>query len=50
MHGAGAALRDAAAELGAGQADLLAERPQQRLSGSTSTSSVLPLMFKLRHL
>ena len=30
MHGAGAALRDAAAVLGAGQADLLAHHPQQR--------------------
>src|SRR5262249_52885486 len=30
VDGAGAALRDAAAILGAGQADLLADRPQQR--------------------
>ena len=30
VHGAGAALADAAAVLGAGQPDLLAQRPQQR--------------------
>src|SRR5438045_7882705 len=30
MHSAGAALRDAAAELGAGEPELLADHPQQR--------------------
>jgi hypothetical protein len=30
MHGAGAALRDAAAEFGAGQSDLIANDPEQR--------------------
>src|SRR5262245_47676586 len=30
VHGAGAALRDAAAVLGAGETDLLADHPQQR--------------------
>src|SRR5439155_10725576 len=30
MHGAGTALRDAAAELGAGEAELLANHPEQR--------------------
>ena len=30
VHGAGAALRDAAAVLGAGQADLFPDHPQQR--------------------
>src|SRR5580765_8233453 len=33
VHGARAALRDAAAVLGAGEPDLLADRPQQRLIG-----------------
>ena len=30
MHGAGAALRDAAAEFGAGQSELVAQHPEQR--------------------
>ncbi len=30
VHGAGAALRDTAAVLGAGETDLLADHPQQR--------------------
>ena len=33
VHGAGAALRDAAAVLGAGQADVLPDRPEQRRVG-----------------
>ena len=45
---AGAALRDAAAVFRAGQADLLADHPQERgLSASTSTSRTLPLMLSL---
>ncbi len=33
VHGAGAALRDAAAVFGAGQADVLADHPKQRRVG-----------------
>ena len=45
VHRARAALRDAAAVLGAGQADLLPDHPEQRRVGSTCTSRTLPLML-----
>ena len=45
VHGAGAALRDAAAVFGAGQADLLADDPQQRRVGLDLHVAILPLML-----
>ena len=41
VHGAGAALRDAAAVLGAGQPELLAQHPQQRRIGFGIEACVL---------
>ena len=45
VHGAGAALRDAASIFRAGEADLLADDPKERGSASTATSRTLPLML-----
>jgi hypothetical protein len=43
MHRTGAALRHASAELGAVQADDLADRPERGMSGSASIVAALPL-------
>ena len=42
VDGAGAALRDAASELGSLQPQLVAEEPEKGMSGSTSTIRSLP--------
>ena len=49
VHGAGAALGDAAAVLRAGQAELLAEHPQQRRVGLHLTITRLAVDVQLRH-
>ena len=47
MHGAGAALRDAAAEFRAGEPRDIAETQSSGVSGSTSTLCSAPLSVKL---
>src|SRR5215831_18241229 len=48
MHGAGAAQRLAATELGPGHAEHVAQHPQQRVSPSTSTPWGVPLIFNMK--
>jgi hypothetical protein len=43
MHGARAALRDAAAKFRAGKPEMIPQDPQQRRAGVTSTGCFTPL-------
>src|SRR6185436_6228443 len=49
VHGAGAALRDATAVLGAGERELLAQHPQQRRVGLGVEIAILAIDVQARH-